>query len=169
MSVLTLENDPQFELPKKEKKPKKALRPKNTSTKGNYINNADLMPEMLISKELGYVTPKLANMFFQVVSRYSLSKSFSHLTFKEDMVSNAMVNLMANGLKFNPERSDNVFSYVTQCSYHSFLHVIADEKKQRNIRDKLLLDSGMNGSASFMETGHEEFKEGSDLYGSDWS
>ena len=169
MSVLTLENDPSFEPQIKAKKPKKALRPKNTSTKGNYVNNADMMPEMLKSKELGYVTPALASMFLQVATRFSLSKSFAHLTFKEDMISNAMVNLMANGLKFNPEKSDNIFSYSTQCCYHSFLHVIADEKKQRDIRDTLLLDSGMNGSATFMENGHKEYRESNDLYGSDWS
>lgn len=140
-------------------KQKKAKRPKSTSTEGHYVTNALLLPEMLRAKELGKVTDELAIMFQKIAIRFSLSKNFAHLVFRDEMVSNAILNLLQNGLKFNPEKSSNPFSYCTQCCYHSFLQVIADEKKHRNIRDTLLLDNGMNASLGHMEQEHDSYRE----------
>ena len=143
----------------KAKKPKKVLRPKRTNQEGCYVTNSQLLPEVLRAKELGKVTPELAIMFQKIAERYSLSKNFSHLTFRDDMVASAVLNLMQNGLKFNPAKSSNPFSYMTQCCYHSFLQVIADEKKQRDIRDNLLLDSGVNASMGYMEQERDDYRQ----------
>jgi hypothetical protein len=152
---------------KKEKKPK-IKRPKKTTTEGNYINNSVLLPEMIRAKELGRVTDELAVMYMKIAERYSMSKNFVTIPFREDMVSAGVLNLLKNGLKFNPERSNNPFSYLTQCLYHSFLQVIADEKDQRDIRDTLLLDEGMNASLGFMEKEHDNYRENhADFFGVD--
>jgi hypothetical protein len=145
--------------PSPKQKTRKLKRPKSTTTEGHYVTNGVLLPEMLRAKELGVVTPELAIMFKKIAERYSFSKNFAHLPFREDMVSNAVLNLLQNGLKFNPEKSSNPFSYVTQCCYHSFLTIIAEEKKQREIRDTMLLDGGMNASLGHMEREHDTFRE----------
>ncbi len=147
---------------KKEKPPKqpKYKRPKATTTEGHYVTNSVLLPEMLRAKALGRVTPELAEMFLKIATRYSMSKNFAHLSaIRDDMISNAVLNLLQNGLKFNPEKSSNPFSYTTQCCYHSFLMVIAEEKKQREIRDTLLLDNGVNASLGHMEKEHDSYRE----------
>jgi hypothetical protein len=155
--------EPQIEQKtKKEKPPKppKYKRPKATSTEGHYVTNAVLLPEMLRAKALGRVTPELAEMFLKIATRYSMSKNYAHLSsIRDDMISNAVLNLLQNGLKFNPEKSSNPFSYTTQCCYHSFLMVIAEEKKQREIRDTLLLDNGVNASLGHMEKEHDSYRE----------
>jgi len=149
-------------------KPKKVKRPKSTTTEGHYVTNSVLLPEILKAKEMGKVTHALAIMFHKIAERYSMSKSFATIPFREDMVASAVLNLMQNGLKFNPEKSSNPFSYCTQCCYHSFLQVIADEKKQRDIRDNLLLDGGMNASLGFMEKEHDGYRERhADFFGGD--
>lgn len=149
-------------------KPKKLKRPKSTTTEGHYITNAVILPEIIKAKELGKVTPDLARMYQKIAERYSMSKSFATLPFREDLVAAAVLNLLQNGLKFNPEKSSNPFSYLTQCCYHSFLQVIADENKQRDLRDKLLLSAGHNASLGFMEKEHDRYMENnSDFFNKD--
>ncbi len=65
------------------------------------------------------------------------------------MVSFAVVNLCANWHKFDPEKSDNPFAFYTTACYRSFLQYLSDEKKQRTIRDELLVDAGVNPSFSY--------------------
>jgi hypothetical protein len=67
------------------------------------------------------------------------------------MVSFALVNLIANWHKFDPTKSDNPFAFYTTACYRSFLQYLADEKKQRDIRDTLLVDAGANPSFSFQD------------------
>lgn len=81
------------------KKVKKAKRPKRTDTEGCYVTNAQLLPAIIKAKELGKVTNELAFMYQQIATRYLSSKNFSHLTFKEDLISSAVLALCANRIK----------------------------------------------------------------------
>jgi hypothetical protein len=141
------------------KKTKKVLRPKRNNDSGCYVTNSQLLPEVLRAKELGKITPELAIMMQKIAERYAMSKNYAHLSFREDMVAASILNLMQNGLKFKPEKSNNPFSYYTQCCYHTCLQVIADEKKQRQIRDDLLLDSGFDASLGYMENERDEYRQ----------
>jgi hypothetical protein len=131
-------------------------REKATSTKGHYVTNADLLPAVLEAKKLGRVTDKLAKMLLLIAERYSRKSWFSGYSYREDMVSVAVVNLCNNALKFNPETSKNPFAYYTTAIHRSFQNYKSDEKKHRNIRDALLLDAGANPSFNFLdqEQGH---------------
>lgn len=129
--------------------PKKA---KSTSTRGHYVTNAQLLEAIAEDKANGQIlSAKLAKYLYMIAERYSFSSSFAGYSFREDMVSFAVVNLCANWYKFNPEKSDNPFAFFTTASYRSFLQYLADEKKQRNIRDQLLVEAGANPSFSFQE------------------
>lgn len=126
-------------------------KPKSTSTKGHYVTNAQLLAEIQACKTAGKLSNKLAGYLNLIAERYSYSPSFGGYSFREDMVSFAVVNLVANWHKFDPAKSDNPFAFYTTAVYRSFLQYLADEKKQRDIRDELLVDAGANPSFSFQE------------------
>lgn len=149
------------------KKPK-VKREKSTSTKGHYVTNATLLPAVLEAKALGKVTDSLIKKIQLIAERYSRKSNFIRYTFREDMVSAAVMNLCNNALKFNPEKSSNPFSFYTTAIHNSFLQYMADEKKHRNIRDALLIDAGSNPSFNFMQgekdEHHFEVKESDEIY-----
>lgn len=130
---------------------KAVKREKSTSTKNHYVTNAVLLPAVLEAKAEGKVTDKLIRMIQMIAERYSRKSNFVGYSFREDMVSAAMLNLSINALKFNPERSNNPFSFYTTAIHNSFLQFMADEKKHRMIRDSLLIDAGANPSFNFMQ------------------
>ena len=126
-------------------------RQKATSTKGHYVTNADLMEAIAADKKTGILSNRLAKYLYMIAERYSFSPSFAGYSFREDMVAFAVVNLCANWHKFDPEISNQPFSFYTTAVYRSFLQYLSDEKKQRNIRDELLVEAGANPSFSYQE------------------
>lgn len=134
-------------------------REKSTSTRGHYVTNAVLLPAVIEAKALGKVTDKLAKMIMMIAERYSRKSNFIGYSFREDMVSVAMVNLCNNALKFDPEKSANPFSFYTTAIHHSFLQYMADEKKHRMVRDTLFIDSGANPSFNFTGEESHELRE----------
>jgi DNA-directed RNA polymerase specialized sigma24 family protein len=117
-----------------------------------YLTNADLLPAVLEAKKHGKITDKLARMLMLLTDRYSRKANFNGYSFREDMVSAALINLVQNALKFNPEKSSNPFAFYTTAIKNSFLQYMLDEKKQRFIRDTLLVEAGQDASHSFMDS-----------------
>lgn len=136
----------------KQAKPTKVKKEKSTSTRGHYVTNAQLLEAIAADKANGRVlSSRLAKYLYMIAERYSFSPSFANYSFREDMVSIAVVNLCANWYKFDPEKSDNPFAFYTTAAYRSFLQYLADEKKHREIRDVLLVEAGANPSFSFQD------------------
>lgn len=134
----------------------KVKREKSTTTVGHYVRNADLLPAVIEAKTEGKITDKLIRMIQLIAERYSRKSWFIGYSFREDMVSSAVENLCKNALKFNHEKYANPFAFYTTAIHNSFLQFMADEKKHRNIRDKLLMDAGSNPSFNFMEAEKDE-------------
>jgi hypothetical protein len=130
---------------------KKQKREKSTTSVGHYVRNADLLPAITEAKEKGEVTERLIKMIWMIADRYSKKGNFVNYSFRTDMVSSAVENLCRNALKFNIEKYDNPFAFYTTAIHNSFLQFIANEKKQQNIRDLLLIDSGSNPSFGFID------------------
>lgn len=116
-----------------------------------YLTNADLLPAVLDAKSQGKVTDKLARMLMLLTMRYSLSSSFAGYSYREDMVSAALVNLCQNALKFDPAKSSNPFAFYTKAIHRSFLQYMSDEKKQHYIRDVKLIEEGHDPSHNFKD------------------
>lgn len=129
----------------------KIKREKSTSTVRHYVTNGVLLPAVLAAKEQNKVTDELILMIQMIAERYSRKSNFVNYSFREDMVSSAVMNLCNNALKFNPEKSDNPFSFYTTAIHHSFLQYILDEKRHRQVRDQLLIDAGSNPSFNYTE------------------
>lgn len=116
-----------------------------------YLRNADLLAETKKSKADGKMTDELVRMLILLVDRYAKKGSFANYTYREDMCAHAILSLCRTWNGFKPERSDNAFSYYTQCVKNSFIQILNSEKKQRNIRDKLLIEFGQDPSFTFAE------------------
>jgi DNA-directed RNA polymerase specialized sigma24 family protein len=132
-------------------RPPKSTEPGKKFVGKYYLTNATLLPEVIKSKKEGKITNELARMLMLLTERYSKSSQFGGYTYREDMVSEALINLCQNALKFNPEKSSNPFAFYTTAIRHSFLQYLNNEKKHRNIRDKMLLELGENPSFNYLE------------------
>lgn len=134
------------------KKPKKAR-------KTNYLNNKDLLAETIKSKEQGQMSDKLARMLQMLCARYGSRANFAGYTYNEDMQAYAMSQLVRTWNSFNPEKSSNAFAFFTQCVKNSFIQYLKQEKRQRVIRDELLVENGMNPSYTYQLENSSEFNE----------
>jgi DNA-directed RNA polymerase specialized sigma24 family protein len=74
------------------------------------------------------------------------------------MISDGIENCVQYIHNFNPEKSQNPFAYFTQIIHYAFLRRIQREKRQLEIKNKILERSGFS----------EVFESGS-LDGSDYS
>ena len=62
--------------------------------------------------------------------------------FREDMISDGIENCVQYIKNFNPEKSSNPFAYFTQIIHYAFLRRIQKEKRQMDIRSKIIERSG---------------------------
>jgi len=133
------------------KQVKAAKKERSKSTKGHYVTNAQLLAAFYEAKAAGKLTNQMAKYLMMVATKYSYHPWFANYSFREDMVCTAVVNLCANWHKFNPEKQENPnpFSYYTTASYRSFLSYLEAERKERDIRDELLIGAGSNPSFNY--------------------
>lgn len=130
-------------------KKEKTKAPKRRKT--NYLNNKDLLAEVVACKQnKNKMSDKLAKMLTLLCARYASRPQYSSYTYNDDMQSYAMMQIVKTWWKFNEELSNNPFSYYTKCYERSFKQFLNQEKKHRNIRDELLLDSGLSPSHTFL-------------------
>ena len=118
--------------------------------KTNYLNNKDMLAEVKASLDQDSPTPKLSRMWMLLVKRYSSRVNFSGYTYRDDMEAYALYMICRTWKSFNPERSSNPFAFFTQCIKHSFYQFLNKEKRQRDIRDELLVYSGLNPSHTYL-------------------
>ncbi len=90
----------------------------------------------------GTITNKLGTMFLKLVERYSHRANWRGYTYVDEMRGQALVQLAQIGLQFNEAKSDNPFAYYTAAVNNSFTRVLNIEKRNQNIRDDILIDSG---------------------------
>jgi DNA-directed RNA polymerase specialized sigma subunit len=133
-----------------EKKPVKAKRKKN------YLNNADLLIEIDKSHEQDKMTDKLAKMIQLLTHRFTSRGSYSSYSYLDDMRSYAVFRLVQTWSKFDKTKSSNAFSYFTQCISNSVWQYLNKEKRERVIRDHLLIKQGLSPSNTFLAEYEQE-------------
>lgn len=108
----------------------------------NYIDNKKLLEHMKDYKDRKRKDPAAqidtytAKAIMKIVERFASRKNFAGYTYREDMVSGAVENILLYIDNFDPEKSSNPFSYFTQIAYYSFLRKIREEKTQTYVRLK---------------------------------
>lgn len=139
------------------KSPPKKQQKTKAPKKVNYLNNKDLLAEVIKSKEQGQMTNKLAHMLQTLAARYGKKGNFASYTYNEDMQAYAMLMLVKTWNSFDPNKSSNPFAFFTQCIKNSFIQFLNQEKRQRDVRDTLLVDKGMSPSYTY-QMEHEKPK-----------
>ncbi len=119
----------------------------------HYVNNkeflyaiVDYKADIKAAEEKGEPRPVipryLGECFMKIARHLSYKPNFVNYMFKEDMISDGIENCVQYINNFNPEKSSNPFAYFTQIIHYAFLRRIQKEKKQLEIRQKIIDKSG---------------------------
>lgn len=114
-----------------------------------YLNNRDLLAQVVLSKKQAKMSNELAKMLQLLTMRYGKKGNFANYTYNDDMQSYAMLMLVKTWHSFDPAKSSNPFAFFTQCIKNSFIQYLNYEKRQRDIRDEVLVDKGMAPSFGY--------------------
>ena len=88
------------------------------------------------------ITNYLGDCFLKIANHLSYKPNFVNYMFRDDMISDGVENCVQYIENFNPEKSNNPLAYFTQIIYYAFLRRIQKEKRQLEIKNKILLKSG---------------------------
>lgn len=119
----------------------------------HYVNNQELLDALIVYKKKCEkaeaegkprpVIPRyIGECFLKIANRLSFKPNFVNYTYRDDMISDGIENCVQYINNFNPEKSKNPFAYFTQIIYYAFLRRIQKEKKQLEIKGKILERSG---------------------------
>jgi hypothetical protein len=119
----------------------------------HYVNNKDFLEaiceyriKVKTAAENGDTKPRITNYlgecFLKIATHLSYKPNFVNYMFREDMICDGIENCVQYIHNFNPEKSSNPFAYFTQIIHYAFLRRIQKEKKQMEIRAKIIERSG---------------------------
>jgi len=119
----------------------------------HYVNNRDFLEALIEYKkkvkeaqERGDPKPQITNYigecFLKIATHLSFKPNFVNYIFKDDMISDGIENCVQYIHNFNPEKSTNPFAYFTQIIHFAFLRRISREKRQLDIKNKILERTG---------------------------
>ena len=120
-----------------------------------YVNNKDFLEAITVFKnkvreaeEQGKTRPRISHYigdcFLKIATHLSYKPNFVNYTFREDMISDGVENCVQYINNFDPEKSKNPFAYFTQIIYYAFLRRIQKEKRQNDIKQKILEKTGFD-------------------------
>ena len=119
----------------------------------HYVNNKEFLAALIklredseIAEIRGNEKPRIpryiGECFLKIATHLSFKPNFVNYMFKEDMISDGIENCVQYIHNFNPEKSQNTFAYFTQIIHYAFLRRIQKEKKQLEIKNKILEKTG---------------------------
>ena len=85
----------------------------------------------------------LGDCFLKIATHLSYKPNFVNYMFREDMISDGIENCVQYINNFDVERI-NPFAYFTQIVYYAFLRRIQKEKRQMEIKEKIIERSGFD-------------------------
>jgi hypothetical protein len=119
----------------------------------HYVNNKEFLAALIKyreDKEIAEIQGKpkppipryIGECFLKIANHLSFKPNFVNYMFKEDMISDGIENCVQYIHNFNPEKSQNPFAYFTQIIHYAFLRRIQKEKRQLEIKNKIIERSG---------------------------
>jgi len=139
----------------------------------HYVNNKEFLAALIayredreIAEAKGLPRPVIpryiGECFLKIATHLSYKPNFVNYMFREDMIGDGIENCVQYIHNFDPEKSNNPFAYFTQIIYYAFLRRIQKEKKQLEIKTKIIertgydqvmvVEDGANGQASDYNT-----------------
>ena len=119
----------------------------------HYVNNKEFLAALiryqedieiakLQDKPKPVIPRYIGECFLKIANHLSFKPNFVNYMFKEDMISDGIENCVQYIHNFNPEKSRNPFAYFTQIIHYAFLRRIQREKRQLEIKNKIIEKSG---------------------------
>ena len=127
---------------------------KKAKEKPHYVDNKKFLEAMIEyrdrcekaknrNRKKPDVTNYIGECFLKIANHLSYRPNFINYTFRDDMISDGIENCLQYMDNFNPEKSDNPFAYFSQLIYYAFIRRIQKEKKQIQIKSKLIANTGV--------------------------
>ena len=121
----------------------------------HYVNNKEFLAALIryqedieiarLQDKTKPVIPRyIGECFLKIANHLSFKPNFVNYMFKEDMISDGIENCVQYIHNFDPEKSRNPFAYFTQIIHYAFLRRIQREKRQLEIKNKIIEKSGYN-------------------------
>ena len=89
------------------------------------------------------VTEYIGECFLKIANHLSYRPNFINYTYRDDMISDGIENCLQYMDNFDPEKSNNPFAYFTQIIYYAFIRRIQKEKKQQEVKQKMIANYGI--------------------------
>ena len=119
----------------------------------HYVNNKELLAALIdyradvaVAKAKDLPKPRISNYpgecFLKIATHLSYKPNFVNYMFRDDMISDGIENCVQYIHNFDPAKSKNPFAYFTQIIHYAFLRRIQKEKKQLEIKTKIIEKTG---------------------------
>ena len=128
----------------------------------HYVNNReftlaldDYSRACKKAEEEGKTKPQMNNYLggciMKMSNRLANSPRFSGYSYKEEMIHNGILAAVKYAHRFNGDKFDNGFAYVTQILFSHFIITIKNEKKKYETNLKLIQEAevGVMGNSEF--------------------
>ena len=142
---------------------------KKAKEKPHYVDNKKFLEAMIEhrdkcerAKEKGKKKPEVTNYigecFLKIANHLSYRPNFINYTFRDDMISDGIENCLQYMDNFNPDKSKNPFAYFTQIIYYAFIRRIQKEKKQIQIKSKLIANTGVENMMDQLQGDDQQYQ-----------
>ena len=137
--------------------------------KAHYVDNKKFLQAMIeyrlkckTAEEKGKKKPDVTNYigecFLKIANHLSYRPNFINYTFRDDMISDGIENCLQYMSNFNPDKSTNPFAYFTQIIYYAFIRRIQKEKKQMEVKKKLIQNAGVENMMDQLEGDDAQYR-----------
>lgn len=121
----------------------------------HYVDNKRFYAEIKAYREEydrakaeGREAPRINNYLgecvLKIATGLAMKHNFRNYSYIDLMIGAGVETCIKNLHVFDPEKSENPFSYFTQACYYAFIHVITKEKKESLLKKKLILSSAID-------------------------
>ena len=135
----------------------------------HYVDNKKFLEAMVVYKEKVEkakeknrkkpdVTNYIGECVLKIANHLSYRPNFINYTFRDDMISDGIENCLQYMDNFNPEKSNNPFAYFTQIIYYAFVRRIQKEKKQMQVKQKMIANAGVENIMDQLEGDDSQYR-----------
>ena len=142
---------------------------KKAKEKPHYVDNKKFLEAMIEyrdkcekaknrNRKKPEVTNYIGECFLKIANHLSYRPNFINYTFRDDMISDGIENCLQYMDNFNPDKSNNPFAYFTQIIYYAFIRRIQKEKKQMQIKSKLIANTGVENMMDQLQGDDQQYQ-----------
>ena len=142
---------------------------KKAKEKPHYVDNKKFLEAMIEyrdrcekaknrNRKKPEVTNYIGECFLKIANHLSYRPNFINYTFRDDMISDGIENCLQYMDNFNPDKSNNPFAYFTHIIYYAFIRRIQKEKKQIQIKSKLIANAGVENMMDQLQGDDQQYQ-----------